>query len=90
MDERNERNERSGIRFLLVIIIVLLVAVLHELNPDFLLDFQNWLEESTGSSRSHSVNGRNIDNGRVPTNGGGDDAMEEIDKILERYYDEYE
>lgn len=84
----DERNEKSGTRFLLVIIIVLLAAVLHELNPDFMLDFQNWLKESTGGSHSNSVNGRNIDNGRVPTNGGGDDAMEEIDRILERYYDE--
>ena len=94
MDERNERNERSGIRFLLVIIIVLLVAVLHELNPDFMLDFQNWLEESTGSSHSNSVNGRNIDNGRVPMRYDEtvDEAIEryenEIDAILEKYYDE--
>ena len=35
----------SGATFFSLIVIVLLVAILHELNPDFLQDFQNWLKE---------------------------------------------
>lgn len=93
MDERNEKNEKGGTRFLLVMIIILLVAVLHELNPDFMLDFRNWLKESTGSSHS-STNSRNIYDGDIKNNGDIDEAIEkyenEIDAILEKYYDGYE
>ena len=41
----NDNVSNSGTTFFLLIVIILLVAILHELNPDFLQDFQFWLKE---------------------------------------------